>query len=384
MDVDPDRLALLKNNMEKASSKLAITPKEEIPLTKNQKEFNRLTAKIEKLRKEIVKESDFYELLFATAAEHLVPADEAEARAQMALATTLDALLSKSKFQMGAKRDIRACIQDLCSKAFQIVSPTAEEKALYDRNAKFTYDEEIQFQQDQQKELLEFMMKEAYDMDVDVDQLNDPEQFHKFKEIFEERAQRGPSAGQRKESKTQEKARLAREAKEKAAEELKAKSVRSIYISLAKLVHPDTETDVLQRAVKEEEMKKLSAAYEAKDLPTLLRMEMEWMNKQADHLGDIADEKLKLYVKVLQDQVDELETEKYLIGADPRFAPVREFAWGSKEDSIKRIVNRAKKIMKAAGNFDKIRNNLSQPESTKELNTFVKGYLRKHRSPWLF
>ena len=120
------------------------------------------------------------------------------------------------------------------------------------------------------------MMKAVYDMDVDMDQLKDPEQFEQFREVFEEKAQRGPSAGQRKESKTQEKARLAREAKEKAAADLKAKSVRSIYISLAKLVHPDTETDELQRAVKEEEMKKLSAAYEAKDLPTLLRMEMEW------------------------------------------------------------------------------------------------------------
>ncbi|MBK9448932.1 MAG: hypothetical protein IPN95_05880 [Bacteroidetes bacterium] len=368
--------------MEKASNKLSITPKEQIPLTRNQKEFNRLTAKIEKLRKEIIKESEFYETMFAAAAEHLVPADEAEARARMALATTLDGILTTGKFTAAFRRDIRSCIQDLCAQAFEVMLPTQEEKDIYDRNSSFTYDEEIQFQQDQQKEIFETMMKAVYDMDVDMDQLKDPEQFEQFREVFEEKAQRGPSAGQRKESKTQEKARLAREAKEKAAADLKAKSVRSIYISLAKLVHPDTETDELQRAVKEEEMKKLSAAYEAKDLPTLLRMEMEWMNKQSDHLGSIADDKLKLYVKVLQDQVDELETEKYMIGADPRFEPVREFAWGSKEDSLKRILNQAKKILKTAQSFDKEREKLSQTDSDTPLKLFVKAYLRRFKSPW--
>ena len=99
-------------------------------------------------------------------------------------------------------------------------------------------------------------------------------------------------------------------------------------------------------------------------------------------MGSIADDKLKLYVKVLQDQVDELETEKYMIGADPRFEPVREFAWGSKEDSLKRILNQAKKILKTAQSFDKEREKLSQTDSDTPLELFVKAYLRRFKSPW--
>ena len=105
-------------------------------------------------------------------------------------------------------------------------------------------------------------------------------------------------------------------------EEAKNYSIRSVYIALAKVSHPDTETDPDRKAAKEEIMKQVASAYQAHDLMTLLRLELEWVHKEHTHLGSLADHTLDHYISALEDQMAELKKEKTSLAWQARFAPV--------------------------------------------------------------
>ena len=91
------------------------------------------------------------------------------------------------------------------------------------------------------------------------------------------------------------------------------KSIRGIYLELVKELHPDKEVDETQQLLKEERMKQLTKAYQEKDLASLLRMQINWLEESAKEPIDQTDDVLKQYNKVLQAQVDRLEQEYDLL-----------------------------------------------------------------------
>ena len=91
------------------------------------------------------------------------------------------------------------------------------------------------------------------------------------------------------------------------------KSIRGKYLELVKELHPDKEADETQRLLKEERMKQLTKAYQEKDLASLLRMQINWLEESAKEPIDQTDDVLKQYNKVLQAQVDRLEQEYDLL-----------------------------------------------------------------------
>lgn len=83
-------------------------------------------------------------------------------------------------------------------------------------------------------------------------------------------------------------------------------SIRSIYIPLVKKLHPDREPDENEKIRKTEILKKLTEAYEKKDLIALLMLQSEYQLKQ-DEQDKIKD--LESYNKILEEQVAQLEEE---------------------------------------------------------------------------
>ena len=114
-------------------------------------------------------------------------------------------------------------------------------------------------------------------------------------------------SSQKKKSKKQIEKELQKELAQKEKENLKNKSLKSIYINLAKLLHPDTETDEETKLFKEEIMKKITIAYNNKDIFTLLKLEMEWIKKEEKNLNNIPTSTIKLYNEILLEQIKELE-----------------------------------------------------------------------------
>ncbi len=57
---------------------------------------------------------------------------------------------------------------------------------------------------------------------------------------------------------------------------MKKRNLKSLYKQLAKVLHPDLETDPESKLQKEEWMKRLTSAHALGDLRELLSIEFEW------------------------------------------------------------------------------------------------------------
>src|SRR5262249_41275155 len=76
------------------------------------------------------------------------------------------------------------------------------------------------------------------------------------------------------------KKQLEREDRRRQAEEARKKSIASIYKQLAKVLHPDLEQNEVRKQQKVRLMQELTTAYHDHDLHTLLRLELEWIQRE--------------------------------------------------------------------------------------------------------
>lgn len=367
------------------SSELKISPNPSRKLSKTQLRFNELTAKIDQMRRDLVIEREKLDFL-ASKHNHLVlPILENIARAKVEVAILLDQIALSEKFSKRQSQDIGRCISHLMIDAMEMLEPTGAWEELYARWAGMSYEAGKEQDLKAEQSMMEDVFAMLFGIDVDLEALkNDPEARQKFEEQVQERERSGEDGAEwqhgRHGRKNSNGKANKNEAQRKAAEELKSKSVRSIYISLAKLLHPDLETDPGLKLAKEEEMKKVSAAYEANDLATLLRMEMEWLQKEADHLGRIPEEKLKLYVEVLKDQVKELESEKSSLRYDENFANILAFSAFKKENGLKKIKEQGNYLQFSLQEWAKVKRSLAVPNAKKIAHQFVHEYLEEMES----
>jgi hypothetical protein len=113
--------------------------------------------------------------------------------------------------------------------------------------------------------------------------------------------------------------------KAKATEDLQKKEVSTIYKQLAKVFHPDLETNPILKLEKEVFMKKLTSAYEAQDLHTLLSLELEAFNLEESNKKVHSEAQLKTYNQLLQTQVRDLQQKLKMIPNDPKYTPLSDF-----------------------------------------------------------
>lgn len=123
----------------------------------------------------------------------------------------------------------------------------------------------------------------------------------------------------------------------KAEEELKTKNIRSIYISLTKILHPDVELNSILKQVKEEIIKQVIVAYEEKDLSTLLKLEMEWVYKTTEYLSELSDKKLKTYISVMRERENQLDAKKFKLLHHPRHESIFKYCNLQEKQAIKHI-----------------------------------------------
>jgi hypothetical protein len=131
----------------------------------------------------------------------------------------------------------------------------------------------------------------------------------------EERAFRSPT---RRKTKQQ----LEKEERMRQAEQLRNKSIASVYKQLAKVLHPDPEPDAERKQAKGALMRELTAAYRNNDLHTLLRLELEWIQREEGDVERLTEEKLSIYNQALKEQVSELERELSELPYHPRYQPI--------------------------------------------------------------
>jgi len=102
---------------------------------------------------------------------------------------------------------------------------------------------------------------------------------------------------------------LANEARRAEADRAASKSVQDVYRELARALHPDREQDPAAQARKTEAMREVNAAYEAKDLLRLLELQLQLDEVDASRVESIAEERLRHYNRVLEQQARQLADE---------------------------------------------------------------------------
>ncbi len=158
------------------------------------------------------------------------------------------------------------------------------------------------------KEETQHLLKHVLGLDVQLQDLQDLEAFQARldQQMQEEQEKREAQRTHRQ----KEKAQQSKEVKLKKELESISKASRRLYTTLAKLLHPDTERDETARHWKEEAMKKVTVAYHQDDFFELLRLQMEFMHEQEQVLAKVPEDQLAYYVRLLQEQLQELEEEQ--------------------------------------------------------------------------
>jgi len=370
--------SLFEEQEENQEKGLKIVVKGEKPLSKNQQTFNKLIKRIETLEHDIESEQEKLIRLLEYYRKEIKPHEVRNADFNIKLAMALGNATKIIKFTKKQQAHIAEVIVDLCDNAFRFTEPDREQEKFYNQWSETTYQEEKEYQQQEAKEDFADMVNNIYGLDINLDDFDDtPEGFARMQAELKARLEQA----QEKEKERQEKKFKSPKQQDKAAalklEELsRIKNIRSIYIALAKVLHPDTEADETLKAEKEEIMKKVISAYEQKDLPALLKLEMAWVHKTAEHLERLTDEKLKIYISALKEQAAELEREKLDLRNHPRYHDISDFAFMPEKEAMKTIMNSRAYFRQVQQELKTYIAAFEQANSKKLILGFVDGFLQ--------
>lgn len=362
---------------EKNDMVLKIKAKGQKVLTKNQQLFNNLTKRIEFLENDIVAEEKKLFRLLQFHAKKVHPLEVGVAEARINLAMTIDKATLVNKFTKKQLENIGATIAELCDDAFADLEPNEEQQALYDKWADIPLHEEMDMAGSETKEVFSDIINNFFGLDINMDDFDgSPEGFAHLQEKIKAGLGQSQERWQQNQQRTRKKTKKQQDKEDalKAEEDLKSKSIRSIYIALAKILHPDTESDTEKKLEKEELMKKVTVAYDQKDLTTLLRLEMEWVHKTSEHLEKLTEDKLKIYISTLKQQMAELQNERMNLYHHPRYVPISHYAHLTENYAINKISKEGKELKTLLENLKFNTIVFGSPNSKKEVVKFCKEF----------
>ncbi|HEY4290607.1 MAG TPA: hypothetical protein VGN00_26080 [Puia sp.] len=317
-DQPADQNSLVINNQSKQA------------LSKQQQTFNRLVKQIEKLEAELEKTTDSLQQKLDFYLKHLYPLEQKEIILLKALARSFYAFYQeKHLFSRNDQAALGEIISIQLHNIFQLeqTEPDDELKEIFGAVEGRDYDEAAGEGLDGMKQATQAIL-EDFGVDFNIADMDRPmteeeimEKVRQLKEQFRQQAQKAESASAKKTKK-----QLEKEANEKKLEEERARSINSIYKQLVKIFHPDLEQDPDLKLQKEELMKKLTTSYRNGDLHTLLKLELQWIQKEGTNIDKLSDEKLALYNESLREQANDLAGEIDQLLHHPRYQPLYQFA----------------------------------------------------------
>ena len=367
----------MKENIQPNSEKrnLSIVPSTGEALTKSQDTFNRITLRIEQLEKKLKEKEKFLEDLIRYFSKKIDPFIELEARNKIKTAFLVEEKMLSVKLSKKAQSQAEELIICLLNQAFLYVEANKEEIALYNRFSDVSYEDEKQEDIQAMKSEMEFMFA-SHGIEIDLTDVNieDEAEMARLMRVLQDKIQANEKEAissfedvKNKQDKKKTKKELQREAIEKAKEEAQSKSLKSIYISLSKALHPDMESDPELKFQKEELMKKVTVAYQEKNFPALLELEMEWIHQTSQHLKEMNEDKLQLYISILSDREKELLHQTEILAHNPKFHKVQRYANFTEKSAYKRIDETKKMFVSNQEFFDLMLRVLSKSRTKQDI-----------------
>lgn len=300
-------------------------------------------------------------------ATKLTPLCDIFCERQAEMAVMLDTLHTTQKFTHDQQDKIAHLITSLCK---ELISQHGREdlKPLYDYYSEQSYDAAVQEDDEMASELLKSLFEQKFGVELNDDEFDfcDPEELaaRLAKKAWEQQQQAQKSRRTRKKS-----AKLvAKEACEQEEEANLSKSIQSIYRQLVAALHPDREPNATERERKTELMQKVTVAYGKKDLLELLSC----IEQIGQGKNNIADDLLKLYNKILQNQLQELKQEVMQMEQDIRkiigLAPYERLS--PKRLSV--LLN--EDVLRLRSQINRIQHDLMKFNDVKQFKTWLKSY----------
>lgn len=279
-----------------------------VGLSPAQKKFNALIQKIDVQKKQLASWQEILPQCQQEVAGKLAPLEKTYSEHQEAMVLLLDTLATTHKFTRNQQEKIADLIVLLCE---GLISQYGREelKPIYNRYSEWDFDEAVSEGNDMAATLLKGMFEQEFGIELVMDDFDfsDPEgtadrlrgqMEEKFRQDEEARPKRKKTARQ-----------LAKEAREQEEEANVSKSIQAVYRQLVAALHPDREPDMAERERKTELMKKVTTAYGKRDLLQLLELQLSVEQIDQGKIGNIAEDRLKHYNKILQSQLEELQEE---------------------------------------------------------------------------
>lgn len=342
------------------------------PLSKEQKKFNLLIKKIESNKKLFKDWNDAIRTFrHSIDAEYRKLHDEYD-KQLVVLLRLLDAAYPNKLFTKTDKRKMNHLIVSIGD---ELMSDERTEEVMDIYNKYKTDIPQVDEKSDQQVgEMMKSMFKEILGVEIDDDiDVSSPEKFEAaLKEKITQKKEQERLAEEHRSRRKKTVKQLEKEAKLKQQEQELSKSIQEIYRKMVAALHPDLEQDEAEKARKTKIMQEVNVAYSEKDLLRLFELQLELEHIDESQLGDIAEEKLKLFNKTLQNQLKELEQEIYFIENGAKM----EIDWlqliSLSPDQFLGELQQG--IRYFEGNIEKTKKYIEQFASHQELKAFLKTY----------
>jgi hypothetical protein len=287
-----------------------------------QKKYRLALKKITVLETQIIEHKKILDGYLEKWLKEAFPIEKKISTTQKKIAGLIDRETEGMKFGKNQKMLLSDFMLNLLNEAFAIEEPTEKEYALYkkydsaDPDFPDGMDESLgdEVIMELQKELLE---ETGVWIDIEI--------FKKGPEAVREAIAELEGKTEKERNKKGTEKQRQKAAKEKKRGQVQLKSVRNLYLSLAKVLHPDTEMDNQLRLEKENLMKQVSTAYKANDLLALLSIEHQWLDRDDSHLENLSEDTLQTYIQIFQQQARDLRNQLQMVIFEPAYVRLQKF-----------------------------------------------------------
>ena len=344
-------------------------------LSRLQAQFNSYTQKIDALKKFITTAKTNLDFGRKLHNEKIVPICTKMRDIDVKVILTLDKHFDEPKANKTFKKNISYYLITELPDMIQAIDNSEQLEEMYQKHSGKSFEDE----ENAKNETMNDRMKDFFGFDMSDE--NAREEF--FGQTFGKNKNNKSDKNENHEQREAKKKTAGQIAKELKAEQ-EAKNIgqasRKIYTELVKQFHPDREHDEQERERKTEIMKRITIAYEKNDLFDLLKLQLEYLQIDKDHINKLADEKLKYYNKILKEQLEELQDE--LSEVTESGNPFQEsffdrFCRGSEADIIKAVEKERKAFNKSLKVYE---NKLTFVYDADTAAYFVKDFKRDHEN----
>ena len=275
-------------------------------LSPAQQRFNRLLARIDKLKGQIADVqalADLHRPLFNAT---LTPLRERFQALMRSMALWLDERLQGKDLRPAQKRTALEILCGLC--AALVAGGDESMRALHDKRSRHSLDEKDQAAAAGMRAMMEDVFGKPLEVDESLDESLDPvdavmraAMAHMQEATQAEQRRSHAARASKKPTAAQRKAEQQREDAETV--------LRKVFRQLASALHPDRERDPAEHQRKTALMSEANAAYGRQDLMALLQIQLRIEQADAQSLSQLPEEKIASMSILLKQQASELEQE---------------------------------------------------------------------------